>query len=98
MLLKGEAVTRFPFRSALPSRAMPPMSQKRSRRHTGKLGETFRGNRGFLLTQQAPAHGRAQIIPEGFANTGFRRTADNERKPTVQQVRGNRSSSRQNHI
>src|SRR5260370_14901615 len=43
---------------ALPFRAMPPISQKRARRHTGKLGETFRGTRGFLLTQGATAYGR----------------------------------------
>jgi hypothetical protein len=38
---------------------------------TGKLGETFRGNRFFLLMREAPAHGRDQTLPEGFVNTDF---------------------------
>lgn len=37
---------------------------------TGKLGGPLqRGNRGFLLTQEAPAHGRDQTIPRGLQNT-----------------------------
>src|SRR5260370_12833841 len=58
---------------ALPFRAMPPISQKRARRHTGKLGETFRGNRGFLLTQEATAHGRGhKAARRVHANTSRR--------------------------
>lgn len=45
---------------------MPPLKPcARAQRHTGKLGETFRGNRGFLLTRQAPARGRGQGCTEG---------------------------------
>src|SRR5580658_4809715 len=45
----------------LPSRATPPISQTRARRHTGKLGEPpLRGSRGFLLTLEATAYGRGQ--------------------------------------
>ena len=36
----------------------------RAQRHTGKLGDTFRGNRDFLLTRHAPAHGRGKTMHE----------------------------------
>jgi hypothetical protein len=31
-----------------------------------------RGNRFFLLTRQAPAHGRDQTMPKGFYKRGFK--------------------------
>jgi len=31
----------------------------------GNLGETFRGNRGFRLTREAPRPGRGHAKPEG---------------------------------
>jgi len=47
---------------------MTPFSPKQVQRHTGKLGETFRGSRGFLLTRDAHAEGRGLSCTEG----GFR--------------------------
>jgi hypothetical protein len=46
----------------------------------GKLGETFRGNRFFLLMREAPAHGRDETMPKGFLNTdsGEELTAKNK--------------------
>lgn len=53
---------------------------------TGKLGATFRGNRGFLLTREAPAHGRAQTMPKGFVKHAFRRRLTTLKTPATQQM------------
>lgn len=37
---------------------MTPISLQQRRRHTGKLGKTFRGNRGFLLIARSPCGGQ----------------------------------------
>jgi len=42
-----------------------------------KIGGNLQGEPIFLLTREAPAHGRDQTLPEGFVNTDFRRRADN---------------------
>jgi len=65
---------------------MPPTSQQRVQRHTGKLGETFRGNRGFLLTREATAYGRghehARRGVQLFEGDGLLTTPENHRSQT----------------
>lgn len=63
-------------------------ASSRARRHTGKLEETFRGNRGFLLTQGAHANGRGlEHARWGIAQE----KADDTEKPAMKQGHATRS-------
>jgi hypothetical protein len=55
---------------------------------TGKLGETFRGNRFFLFTREATAHGRVSDDAIRVCKHGFRRNADNTVTATTKQPTG----------
>src|SRR5579864_6576759 len=50
------------------------VARSAAQRHTGKLGETFRGNRFFLLTREAHADGTRQhrTCTKGFCKRGDR--------------------------
>jgi hypothetical protein len=60
---------------------MPPISQKRARRHTKKLGEpSLRGSRGFLFTQGATAYGRGHKAARRVDANNSRRDHRQHRK------------------
>ena len=51
-------------------------------------GDRLRGNRGFLLTREAPAHGRSQTMPKGFFKHGFQENGYNTETATMKQAHG----------
>ena len=57
------------------------LASSRVRRQAGKLGETFRGNRGFLLTLEAHANGRGLEHAQRVCTE----KADNTEQPDLKQ-------------